>query len=330
MIRHARERGRGLVEFVCALVRVWHSSIHLYTPSISAVLDAFIRVFPFFLSLFYFHRGLIFFLFLLPQVWALLDLLRIACLHPEANTHLASTQSFLLLESVLPRALTASQAPDAPMPLQVTTLRLAANLFFSAATRAHVASSSTRATSLIDAASALASNATAHKNVRTSAAALAVNYGTWLSDPTNTTGSASGAVPQSLFAGAAATLALATGTSEDPLQAEVCSNALFFLIYFVPSWDCWCLYFCPSASFTDSHILLLFSASAVLAGTHREICFTFFAFRSPSHVSPPTSYQRWRMVSRLQRSWHSPPRGTCWQPGPVHSRTRCELRNLYQ
>jgi len=80
----------------------------------------------------------------------------------------------------------------APMPLQVTTLRLAANLFFAAATRAHVASSSTRATSLIGTASALASNAAAHKNVRTSAAALAVNYGTWLSDPTNT--GASGAV----------------------------------------------------------------------------------------------------------------------------------------
>lgn len=159
----------------------------------------------------------------------MLDLLRIACLHPEANAHLASTQSFLLLESVLPRALTAVQAPDAPMPLQVTTLRLASNLFFAASTRSQVVSTSARATSLIDAAAALAANATAHKNVRTSAAALAVNYGTWLSDPTNTTSSASsGAVPPSLFAGAAATLALATG-AEDPLHAEV--RAILFLFW---------------------------------------------------------------------------------------------------
>lgn len=165
------------------------------------------------------------------QVWAVLDLLRVACLHPDANSHLAAQpQAFVLFEAALPRALAAAAAPDAPMPLQLTALRLAANLFYGNATRAQVASTPARAAALLDAAAALAANPAqpSNKHVRAAAAALAVNYGTWLGDSSSAAAAAAGAgapaaapaVPPSLYAGAAAALSLATA-SADPLHAEV-------------------------------------------------------------------------------------------------------------
>jgi hypothetical protein len=155
------------------------------------------------------------------QVWAVLDLLRVACLHPEASKHLASAAvSFGLFEACLPKALAAAQLPGAPMPLQLTVLRLATNLFYGAPTRAHAAASPARAAALLDAAAALGARPAAHKHVRAAAAALAVNYATGLGDASTAAAAAPAAVPPSLYAGAAAALALATA-SADPLHAEV-------------------------------------------------------------------------------------------------------------
>lgn len=145
----------------------------------------------------------------LPKVFPLLDLLRVACLHPDGAKAVAGSSLF---DGALKRALDAcaggGNAHSAALPL--VSLRLAANLFYAVPCRLQAAAMPGRAVCLVTAAAGhVAGDA---KNARLAAAAVLLNYAFALGDASLAPGSVAGPPPPQLYEAAASACAAACGT----------------------------------------------------------------------------------------------------------------------